>query len=160
MQYYRCTLKICVYIKDLSLTDYSACQNHVYETLDLMANISGPFGYLCTHFITPNWNFVEVQWRSFFKVPFLASDALLTTLHPLVEHVLHTLDHFEISCLRAPFSWLEKSRNCTGRDLDYMKAVLMVFYPSTFSNPKTESNSYLAPCDLWASPTMKRELRG
>jgi hypothetical protein len=32
-------------------------------------------------------------------------------LHPLLEDVLQTLDHFEISCLGAPFSWLEKSRN-------------------------------------------------
>jgi hypothetical protein len=33
----------------------------------------------------------------FFKVPPLASDALLTTLHPLLENVLQTVDHFEIS---------------------------------------------------------------
>jgi hypothetical protein len=29
-----------------------------------------------------------------------------------------TCDHFEISCLRAPFSWLEKPRNRIGRDLN------------------------------------------
>jgi hypothetical protein len=39
---------------------------------------------------------------------YLSSDALLTTLHPLLENVLQTLDHFEISCLGAPVSWLEK----------------------------------------------------
>jgi hypothetical protein len=54
-------------------------------------------------------------WRCgdglFFEVPPLASDTLLTTLHPLLENVLHTVDHFEISCLGAPFSWLEKPRN-------------------------------------------------
>jgi hypothetical protein len=44
----------------------------------------------------------------FFEVPPLASDALLTTLHPLLENVLQTVDHFEI-CLGAPFSWLKKS---------------------------------------------------
>jgi len=37
----------------------------------------------------------------------LASDALLTTLHPLLENVLQTVDHFEISCLEAPFPWLK-----------------------------------------------------
>jgi hypothetical protein len=52
-------------------------------------------------------------WRSgdglFFEVPPIAGDALLTTLHPLLENVLQTVDHFEISCLlKAPFSWLEK----------------------------------------------------
>jgi hypothetical protein len=49
----------------------------------------------------------------FFEVLPLASDALLTTLHPLLENVLQTVDHFEI-CLGAPFSWLKKPRNCMG----------------------------------------------
>jgi len=39
-------------------------------------------------------------------------------LHPLLENMLQTIDHFEISCLRAPFSWLEKPRNCMGQDLN------------------------------------------
>jgi hypothetical protein len=41
---------------------------------------------------------------SLFEVPPLASDALLTTLRPLLENVLQTVDHFEISCLEASFS--------------------------------------------------------
>jgi hypothetical protein len=40
----------------------------------------------------------------FFEVPPLASDALPTTLHPLLQNVLQTVDHFEISCLEAPSS--------------------------------------------------------
>jgi hypothetical protein len=51
---------------------------------------------------------------SFFEMPPLANDAILTTLHPLLENVLQTVDHFEISCLGAPFSWLEKPRNRIG----------------------------------------------
>jgi hypothetical protein len=96
----------------------------------------------------------------FFEVPPLESDALLTTFHPFFENVLQTVDHFEISYLGAPFSWLEKPRNRMGRDLDCMADVLMGFHQSTFSKPKTEFNSYLAPCDFWAFPTMKRVLRG
>jgi hypothetical protein len=65
---------------------------------------------------------IGTLWRCgdalFFEVPPLASDALLTTLHPLLENVLQTVDHFEISCLGARFSWLEKLRNRMGRDLD------------------------------------------
>jgi hypothetical protein len=57
-------------------------------------------------------------WRCddglFFEVPSLASDALLTTLHPLLENMLQAVDHFEISYLGAPFSWLEKPRNRMG----------------------------------------------
>jgi hypothetical protein len=33
---------------------------------------------------------------SFLEVSPLVSDALLTTLHPLLENVLQTVDHFEI----------------------------------------------------------------
>jgi hypothetical protein len=50
----------------------------------------------------------------FFEIHPLASDALLATLHPLLENVLQTVDHFEISCFGAPFSWLEKPRNLMG----------------------------------------------
>jgi hypothetical protein len=90
----------------------------------------------------------------------LASDTLLTTLHPLLEDVLQTVDHFEISCLGAPFSWYEKPRNRMGRDLDCMADVLMGFHRSTFSKPNTEFSSDLVPCDFWAIPNMKREFRG
>jgi hypothetical protein len=101
-------------------------------------------------------------WRCggglFFKVLPLASNALFTMLHPLLENVLQTIDHFEISCLRAPFSWLEKPRNCMGQDLDCMADVLMGFHQSTFSKPNTEFISDLVPCNFWAFSTMKREL--
>jgi hypothetical protein len=50
----------------------------------------------------------------FIGVPPLASDALLTTLHPLLETVLQTVHRFEISCLAAPFSWLEKAQKSCG----------------------------------------------
>jgi hypothetical protein len=60
---------------------------------------------------------VGTLWRCgdglFFEVTPLASDALL-------ENVLQTVDHFEISCLVAPFSWFEKPRNRTGRDLNWI----------------------------------------
>jgi hypothetical protein len=97
---------------------------------------------------------------SFFEVPPLASDALLTTLNPLLGNVLQTVDHFEISYLGAPFSWLEKPRNLMGRDISCMADVLMGFHRSTFSKPNTEFNSDLAPRDFWPFPTMKREPRG
>jgi hypothetical protein len=90
----------------------------------------------------------------------LASDALLTTLHPLLENVRQTDDNFEISFLGALSSWLRKPRNLMGRDLNCMADVLMGIHRSTFSKPNAEFNSDLAPCDFWDFPTMKRELRG
>jgi hypothetical protein len=96
----------------------------------------------------------------FFKVSPLASDALLTTLHPVLKNMLQTTDHFEISCLKSSLSWLEKPRNRMGRDLDCMAHVLMGFHQPTFSKPNTECNSDLTPCNFWAFPTMKTELQG
>jgi hypothetical protein len=61
---------------------------------------------------------VRTLWRCgdclFFEIPPFVSDALLTTLHPLLENMLQTVDHFEISCFGAPFSWLEKPRTRRG----------------------------------------------
>jgi hypothetical protein len=71
------------------------------------------------------------------EAPPLESDALLTTLHPLLENVLQTVcrklqedsgaGSFDLG---APFSWMEKSRNRIGRDLDCMVDVLMEFHRS------------------------------
>jgi hypothetical protein len=86
----------------------------------------------------------------FFKEPHLASDALLTMLHPLLEKVLQTVYHFKISCLRAPFSWLKKPRNCIEARFE-------------ISGTPSEHLPYspdLTPCDFWAFPIMKRELWG
>jgi hypothetical protein len=94
-----------------------------------------------THLITPSRSVVEVRWRSIFPSTSLASYAFLTTLHPLLENVLQTVDNSEISCLGAPFSWLEKPRNRMGRDLDCMADVLMGFHRSTFSKQNTASRS-------------------
>jgi hypothetical protein len=95
-----------------------------------------------------------------FEVPPLASDALFTTPHPLFQNVLQTVDHFEISCLGAPFSWLQNSRNRTGRDLNW---ILCSAWEKWISGTPLEHPLYspdLAPCDSWTFPTVKRELRG
>jgi hypothetical protein len=75
----------------------------------------------------------------------LASDALLTKLHPLPENVLQTVHHFEISCFGAPFSWLEKLRNHMGAWIGGTPLEHPPYRPD------------LAPCDFWAFPTMKRK---
>jgi hypothetical protein len=104
-------------------------------------------GLTLSHWVGTLWKCGDCL---FFEVPPLASDALLTTLHPLLENELQTVHHFEISCFGAPFSWLEKPRNRMGRDLDCMADVLMGFHRSTFSKPNTEFNSNVVPCDFWA----------
>jgi hypothetical protein len=107
---------------------------------------------------------VGTLWRCgdglFFEVPPLESDSLLTTLHPPLVNVLQTVDHFEISCLGAPFSWLEEPSNLMGRDLAW---IMCSAWKKWIAGTPLEHPPYspdLAPCVLWAFPTMKRELRG
>jgi hypothetical protein len=54
---------------------------------------------------------------------------------------------------------IHSSSKLYHRDLDCMADVLMGFHQYTFSKLNTEFNLDLAPCDFWAFPTMKRELR-
>jgi hypothetical protein len=50
---------------------------------------------------------VGALWRCddglFFEIPPLESDALLTTLYPLLENMLQTVDHFDVSASELPF---------------------------------------------------------
>jgi hypothetical protein len=96
----------------------------------------------------------------FFEVPPLVSDALLTTLHPLLENVLQTVDHFEISFLGAPFSWLEKPRKRMERDLNWILCSAWKKWIDGTPLEHPPYSPYLTPCDLWAFRTTKRELRG
>jgi hypothetical protein len=50
----------------------------------------------------------------FFEVPPLASNALLTMLHPFLKNMLQTVDLFKISRLRVPLSWLESAEIVWG----------------------------------------------
>jgi hypothetical protein len=78
----------------------------------------------------------------FFEIPPLASDTLLTTLHPLLENVLQTVCRklqedsgtggFDLG---APFSWLEKPINRMERDLNCKADVLMGFHRSRWAHP-------------------------
>jgi hypothetical protein len=105
---------------------------------------------------------VGTLWRGgdglFFEVPSLASDALITTLHPLLENVLQTVNHFEISCLGAPFSWLEKTRNRMGRGLDCMADVLMGFHRSRWAHPLQLLNRVTLTLHYGCSAILKRVL--
>jgi hypothetical protein len=104
--------------------------SYVIIGLEIPASLSKYEGSLkssWTHLITPSRNFVEVRWRSLFRSTSLASNAHLTTLHPLFENVLQTVNHFEIYCIGAPFSWFEKSRNRMGRNLDCMAEPIHFF---------------------------------
>jgi len=82
----------------------------------------------------------------FFEVSALASNAFLTMLHPLLENMLQTNDHLEISCLGAPFSWLEKPRYCIQQDLNWI-----VFHLEKVDwwNPIRTSAVQSRSCPMW-----------
>jgi hypothetical protein len=76
-------------------------------------------------------------WRCdddlFFEVPPSASDALLTTLHPLFENVLQTVCHnLQEDSGTGGFDlfMIEKPRHRKKRDLDFMvmKITPLLFY--------------------------------
>jgi hypothetical protein len=90
---------------------YSFHLKHFYMIRGLFAKlVDSPF--------TPSMNFVEVRRRSLFQSNSLERDALLTTIQPPLKNELRTVDHFEISCLRATISWSEKTRNRMGASLN------------------------------------------
>jgi hypothetical protein len=70
-------------------------------------------------------------------LPWQAMHFLQRSTHS--RNVLQTAHQFEISCLGAPFSWLEKPRNRMRRDVDYVADVLMGFHRSTPSNHEKEA---------------------
>jgi hypothetical protein len=101
-----------------------------------------------THLITPSRTLRRCGDGLFFEVPPLTSDALLTTLRPLLENVLQTVDHFEISFLGAPFLWLEKPKNRMERDLNW---ILCSAWKNWIGGTPLEHPPYspdLAPCDF------------
>jgi hypothetical protein len=111
------------------------------------------------HLITPSRNFLEVRWRSLFLSTCLGKRFTSYNAPPTSRKRAADRWSLRNPCLGARFSWLEKLRNRMGWDLNCTVDVLMGFHRSTFSKPNTEFNSDLAPCDFWAFPTMKGELR-
>jgi hypothetical protein len=77
----------------------------------------------------------------FFEAPPLARDALLTTFYPLLENVLQTVHHFEMSCLETLFSWLEKPRNLMGRDLNWILSAWKVDWWKPITTSAIQSRS-------------------
>jgi hypothetical protein len=100
---------------------------------------------------------VGTLWRCgdglFIEVPPLASGALLTTLHPLLENGVTVV-------LKEPFFRMAEQLSGASalHDLKVAMDVLTGIGVTPLEDPPY--NPDLAPCDFWAFATMKRELRG
>jgi hypothetical protein len=90
----------------------------------------------------------------FFEVPPSASEALLTTLHPLLENVLQTVDHFEIFLPRCSLFTVGKAQKSHGARSELNKWI----GGTPLEHPPYSPD--FAPCDFWAFPIMKIELQG
>jgi hypothetical protein len=97
---------------------------------------------------------VETLWRCgdglLFEVPPLASDELLTMLHPLLENDV-------MVALKEPFLgwWSNLSGASALREWKVAADALTEIGGSPLQHPPYRP--HLAPCDYWAFPTMKRE---
>jgi hypothetical protein len=126
---------------------------YVHMSIEIMVCVCVYEGRLqssWTHLITPSRNFTEVRWQSLFRSTSLGKRSTFTTLHPLLENVLQTVDHFEISCLGAPFSWFEKPRNRMGRDLNWILCSAWKKWIGGTPLEHPPYSSHLALCDFWA----------
>jgi hypothetical protein len=74
--------------------------------------------------------------------------------------VLQTIDHFETSCLSAPFSQFEKPKNHMGWDLNWILCLAWKMWIGGTPLQHPPYSPDFAPCDFWVFPTIKRELPG
>jgi hypothetical protein len=96
---------------------------------------------------------VRTLWRCgdglFLEVSPLVSNSHLMMLHSLLKNMLQTIDHLGIFGLGAPFSWLKKTRNCMGRDLNW---ILCSAWKKWIGGTPLEHPPYspdLTQCDFW-----------
>jgi hypothetical protein len=143
---------------------------HIVSNVENKVFISNVWVWLYCYIFTrgPFAKFVDygvgTLWRCgdglVFDEPPLENHAVLTTLHPLLGNVLQTVDHFEISCIGALFSWMQKPRNRMGQDLNWILCSAWKKWRGGIPLEHPLYSPYLAPCDFLAFLTMKRELRG
>jgi hypothetical protein len=113
-----------------------------------------------THLITPSRNFVEVRWRSRFRSTFLGKWCTSYNAPPTSRK--RAADRWSLRSFlpRSSLFVVGKLRNRMRRDLNW---ILCSAWKKWIGGTPLEHPPYspdLDPCDLWAFPTMKRELRG
>jgi hypothetical protein len=100
---------------------------------------------------------VGTSWRCgdglFFEVPPLPISALLITLHPLLENGVTVI-------IKEPFlGWRSNLSGASAlRDWKVAMDALTEIRETPLERPPYSPD--LAPCNFWAFPTMKKELRG
>jgi hypothetical protein len=116
-------------ILHLSASDWCFYFVYISATVSNQNNIRGSFEkFVDSPYYSKSELCGGVVTVSFSKyLPWQAMHFLQCSTH-FLKNVLETVDHFEISCLRAPVSWLKKPRNCMGHDLDCMAGIIMGFH--------------------------------
>jgi hypothetical protein len=143
---------------DTTSNVFEMCDTVIYEA-DIKSTIyEGRLWSSWTELIIPSRNFVEVWWRSLFRSTSLGKRSTSYNAPPTSRK--RVADRWSLrNFLPQSSIFMVENAQSIGRDLDCMADVLMGFHLSTFSKTNTEFNSDHAPCNFWASSTMKRELR-
>jgi hypothetical protein len=114
--------------------------------------IRGPF----PKFGDSHFYWVGTLWRCgdglFFEVPPLASDALLITLHPLLENGVTVV-------LKEPFFVWRSNFSGASALRDWKVATDALTEIGGTPSEHSPYSTDLTPFDFWAFSTMKRELR-
>jgi hypothetical protein len=116
---------------------------------------------LWTHFITPSWKFVEVQWWSLFQSTSLGKQC--TSYNAPSTSQKCAADHWSLQNF-LPWSSLfmvGKAQKLPGGEIWIEFCVWIGKSGPVEAYQNICHNSPdLTPCDFWAFPTMKWDLRG
>jgi hypothetical protein len=113
-----------------------------------------------THLITPSRNFVEVRWRSLFRSTSLGKRCTSYNAPPTCRKRAADRSSLRNILPRSSLFKVGKAQKSHGVRSGLYGGCSNGVPPIHFSTPNTEFNTDLSPCDFWAVPTKKRELRG
>jgi hypothetical protein len=113
-----------------------------------------------THIITPSRNFVEVRWRSLFQSTSLGKWCNSYNIPPISrKRVADRLPQASGGTSELPFHDWKSPEIAWGKIWTVRRKRIGKWIGGTpLEHPPYSSD--LAPCDFWAFPVMKRQLRG
>jgi hypothetical protein len=113
-----------------------------------------------THLITPSRNFVEVRWRSLFRSTSLGKRCTSHNAPPTSRKRTAHRWSLRNSLTRSPLFVVGKAQKSHGARSEVNSVFGTEKWIRKIPLEYLPYSPDLVPCDFWAIPTMKRELRG
>jgi hypothetical protein len=114
----------------------------------------------CTHLITLSRNLVEVRWRSLFRSTFLGKRCTSYNAPPTSRKRAADRSSLWNFLPRSSVFMVGKAQKSHGANLNWILCSVWKKWIGGTPLEEPPHSPDLAPCDFWAFPTMKRELRG